>query len=275
MNETVRNHIRIALEEDLKAEKDVTSRAIFTDEVSTYYLVSKDDGILCGLDIFREIYTQVDPSIEIFSNKKDGDRISYGEEIAVLKGNTATLLEGERTALNYLGHLSGIATKAQIYAEEAQGKTQILDTRKTIPGLRELEKYAVACGGAMNHRMGLYDMVMIKDNHIDAAGSIKEAVNRIRAKWKNRFKIEVETRNLEEVRQALEMKVDRIMLDNMSNEMMKKAVKIIGDKAETEASGNMTLGRIKEVSQTGVDFISVGDLTHTVTVFDFSIRKNL
>ncbi|MBQ3923714.1 MAG: carboxylating nicotinate-nucleotide diphosphorylase, partial [Spirochaetales bacterium] len=159
------------------------------------------------------------------------------------------------------------------FAAQSNGKLKILDTRKTIPGLRYLQKYAVACGGGQNHRIGLFDMVLIKDNHIDAAGSIRAAVENVRKMWGDKFKIEVETRNLDEVRQALEMHADRIMLDNMPDDVMAEAVKIIDGKAEIEASGNMTIDRIAPLSKIGIDFISFGELTHTVKVFDFSLKK--
>ncbi|WP_053228411.1 carboxylating nicotinate-nucleotide diphosphorylase [Spirochaeta cellobiosiphila] len=270
----IMNHVKTALQEDLLEKGDVTSRAIFNDtETSQVYLISKDAGVLAGTDVYQEVFRQIDPSVEIEFFKSDGDVLKEKDTIARLTGPTFALLEGERTALNYLGHLSGIATATAQYCAELEGKTRILDTRKTIPGLRFLEKYAVNCGGGTNHRMGLHDMVMIKDNHIDAAGSITEAVKRVRKKWDTQFKIEVETRNLNEIEEALACSVDRILLDNMTTEMLKQAVTIIGDKAETEASGNMTLERIKEVSLTGVDFISVGALTHSVKVFDFSMRK--
>ena len=175
--------------------------------------------------------------------------------------------------MNLLSHLSGIASKTNEFVRETNGRSTILDTRKTLPGLRELQKYAVRCGGGENHRMGLYDMVMVKDNHIDAAGGIEKAVNKVRDKWGSKYKIEVETRTLEEVGKALISGVDRIMLDNMNIETMRKAVELINGKTETEASGNMILDRISKVSQTGVDFISVGELTHTVKAFDFSLKR--
>ena len=175
--------------------------------------------------------------------------------------------------MNLLSHLSGIASKTNEFVRETNGRSTILDTRKTLPGLRELQKYAVCCGGGENHRMGLYDMVMIKDNHIDAAGGIEKAVKKVREKWGSKFKIVVETRDLEEVKQAVRSGVDRIMLDNMNIETMHKAIELINGKTETEASGNMTLERISEVSRTGVDYISVGELTHTVKAFDFSLKR--
>ncbi|MCF7792563.1 MAG: carboxylating nicotinate-nucleotide diphosphorylase [Candidatus Cloacimonetes bacterium] len=261
------------LKEDFADLGDVTGEAIFKNEQNQFVLIAKQSGILCGILEFKSVIESVDNSIEIKLNFKDGDKIEENDEIAILSGKVSSILKAERTALNILAHLSGIASKTSQFVEASKGKSIILDTRKTLPGLRKLQKYAVRCGGGQNHRMGLFDMVMIKDNHIDAAGGISKAVQKIRDKWQNRFGIEVETRNLQEVKEALECKVDRIMLDNMNCEMMKKAVEIISGKCETEASGNMTLERIPEVSDTGVDFISVGELTHSVKAFDFSLRK--
>jgi nicotinate-nucleotide pyrophosphorylase (carboxylating) len=262
-----------AFEEDLGELGDVTGEAIFSDEIDTFVLIAKDEGVLCGKKEFQEIFNSLDKSIMLEWFYQDMEKLHNGEKVAKITGKVSSILKAERTALNILSHLSGIATKTARFVEAANGKTTILDTRKTLPGLRELQKYAVRCGGGANHRMGLCDMVMIKDNHIDAAGGIFLAVQKIRNKWKDRFKIEVETRNLQEVEEALKCNVDRIMLDNMDSEMMKKAVEFISGKAEVEASGNMTLERIPEVAETGVDFISVGELTHTVKAFDFSLRK--
>ena len=247
--------------------------AIFADEKDNFYLLSKDEGVLCGINYFKEVFHKLDANIQINLKIPDSDEVKKGDVVATIYGEVRLVLQAERTALNLLSHLSGIATKTAHFVKETNGKATILDTRKTIPVYRELQKYAVRCGGGKNHRMGLYDMVMIKDNHIDAAGGISQAVQKIREKWGSRFKIEIETRSLEEVKIALESKVDRIMLDNMSNEKMKKAVELIGGNTETEASGNMTLDRILEVAKTGVDFISVGELTHTVQAFDFSLKR--
>ncbi len=266
------NLVKYALEEDLTEVGDVTSKAIFTNENDTFSIVSKDTGILCGIEVVMDVFKEVDSGISVNFLKNDGDELSPGTLVAAISGKVRSILTAERTALNFLSHLSGIATKTHTYTLIAKGAV-ILDTRKTIPGLRKLEKYAVSCGGGQNHRMGLYDMVMIKDNHIDAAGGIPQAVQRIRDMWSNTYKIEVEARTLEEVRLALDSGADRIMLDNMSLRMMKEAVHIVGGKAETEASGNVTLEKISSIADTGVDFISVGGLTHTITAFDFSLRK--
>ncbi|HPS58448.1 MAG TPA: carboxylating nicotinate-nucleotide diphosphorylase [Spirochaetota bacterium] len=265
--------IKMALFEDLRAAGDITSDAIFGKEAFSYKLVSKDNGILCGIGIFRRVMTIVDPLIEVRSAYKDRDMIKNGDIIADVSGPVKSILKAERTALNLLSHLSGIATRTALFAAQTGGRSKILDTRKTLPGYRELQKYAVLCGGGENHRMGLYDMVMIKDNHSDAAGGIAAAVARVRSAHGTSYKVEVEARNINEVRQAIDAGADRIMLDNMSIDDMKKSVEIIGGRAETEASGNMTLERIREVSMTGVNYISAGELTHSVRAFDFSLKE--
>lgn len=266
--------IRTALKEDMGSVGDVTSKSIFSGkERAVFTLLAKDDGILCGLDPFAYTFTVLDPSSSVERFFADGDRVRRGDIVARVRGKLTAILSGERTALNIVSHLSAIATKSSVFREAAGQKPVILDTRKTIPGLRYLQKYAVATGGASNHRIGLFDMVLIKDNHIDAAGGISIAVERARKRWGNRFKIEVETRTLAEVAEALEAGVDRIMLDNMSNSQMKEAVTLIAGRAETEASGNMTLERLGTLGETGVDFVSFGELTHTVTVFDFSLKQ--
>jgi nicotinate-nucleotide pyrophosphorylase (carboxylating) len=265
--------LKFSFQEDLAGQPDVTSSAIFSDEKDVYKLVAKQDGILCGKKIFAAAFAFIDEQTKVQFNYADGDEINKTDLIATVEGKISSILTAERIALNFLSHLSGIATKTAAFVQATRGKTKILDTRKTLPGLRQLQKYAVRCGGGQNHRMGLYDMVMIKDNHIDGAGSIEKAVDLIRKKWHDKFKIEVETRNIIEVKQALAQNVDVIMLDNMSFDTMKKAVKIVDDNSITEASGNMSLERIAQVAETGVDFISVGELTHTVKAFDFSLKK--
>jgi len=264
--------IEMALFEDLRASGDVTADAIFRNENFSYRLVAKESGILCGIDIFTRVVLTVDPRIELSCSYSDRDSIKKGDIIADVSGPVKSVLKAERTALNLLSHLSGIATRTSLFVAETGGRCVILDTRKTLPGYREIQKYAVRCGGGSNHRMGLYDMVMIKDNHSDAAGGIAAAVAKIRSVYGSTFRVEVEVRNTEEVMQAVEAGADRIMLDNMSTAEMKKSVNLIAHRAETEASGNMTLERIGEVSMTGVDYISVGELTHSVRAFDFSLK---
>lgn len=266
--------IRLAFEEDLLDVGDVTSLAIFSDEESTYKLYAKDNGILCGIDIFKDVFHYLDSQVNFKFYFSDGNFISHGDLIAEISGKVLSMLQAERVGLNFLSNLSAIATKTAKFVEKADGKCEILDTRKTLPGYRFLQKYAVKCGGGNNHRMGLHDLVMIKDNHHDAVGGISEAVKRVRDRWQNRFKIEVETRNLTEVQEALNCQVDIIMLDNMSNDLMRECVELIAGKAKVEASGNMNLARIKGVAETGVDYISIGELTHTIKAFDFSLRKS-
>ncbi len=273
MKKDISELIKTALYEDIKDSVDITSSAIFTNEEDHFYLLAKDEGILCGIDIFEKVFKTIDSLCSFKTDMSDGDKIEKNMIIANISGKVATIFKAERTALNLLSHLSGIASKTNEFVKRTNGRATILDTRKTLPGLRELQKYAVRCGGGENHRMGLYDMVMIKDNHIDAAGGIEKAVKKVRDKWGNKFKIEVESRDLEEVRRALNSGIDRILLDNMNIENIKKAVELINGKTETEASGNMTIDRISEVSRTGVDYISVGELTHTVKAFDFSLKR--
>ena len=237
------NLLELALSEDLSENGDVTSRAIFSSERTEALLKSKDEGVLAGIDYFRRVFERVDDSIEIELLKNDGDYLMPGDEIARLKGPTVTILEAERTGINFLSFLSGIATETHKHVKAAseKGNCVILDTRKTLPGYRSLSKYAVTAGGGENHRMGLFDMVMIKDNHADAAGSITNAVDRVRRKWGDRFRIEVECRNLEEVREALGLKVDVIMLDNMDEKSTLEAVDLGKGDVKFEASGNMDL----------------------------------
>jgi len=265
--------IEMALNEDLLDTGDITSEAIFKDELYSYKLMAKESGILCGIDIFTTVMKHVDKNITVTNFFNDRDTINRGNIVADISGPVVSILKAERTALNFISHLSAIATKTSIFVKRADGKVIILDTRKTLPGYRELQKYAVNCGGGENHRMGLYDMVMIKDNHSDAAGGISAAVERVKARWGDKYKIEVEARNMEEVKEALKCGAHRIMLDNMSDADMEAAVELIAGRAETEASGNMNLQRIKSTSLTGVDYISFGELTNSVKAFDFSLKE--
>ncbi|SIQ48329.1 nicotinate-nucleotide pyrophosphorylase [carboxylating] [Alkalispirochaeta americana] len=267
-----------ALEEDLGGLPpkglDITSEAIFSDETGQFSLIAKESGVLCGKEVVSAVVARVDPSVRVSWRYNDGDSFSGGAVIASLDGSVRTILQAERTALNFLSHLSGIATRTAEFVHALGGRSVLLDTRKTVPGYRLLQKYAVRCGGGENHRTGLYDMVMIKDNHIDAAGGIMAAVERVRTRWGDRYKIEVEARTLKEVEDALACGVDRIMLDNMSDHEMSQAVKLVAGRAETEASGTMTRERIARVAPTGVDYISFGMLTHTVIPVDFSLRTH-
>lgn len=267
--------ITIALSEDLMKQGDITSSAIFDkQEKATFHLFAKAQGIICGCKLFEQVMEEVDKDILVIFFVEDGSFIEKGTKVATISGAIASILTAERTALNFLAHLSGIATQTAKYvAAIKHTSATILDTRKTLPAYRKLEKYAVLCGGAKNHRQGLYDMVMIKDNHIDSAGSIQKAVTKIREKWQRQFPIEVEVRNEKELKEALACKVNRIMLDNMSIAKMQEAVKISKGAIPLEASGNITLDTVKDVAETGVDFISVGALTHSVKSFDFSLKK--
>ena len=263
----------LALSEDLGGTGDVTSRAVFSDQKSSAVLISKDNGILAGVPYFKKVFSRIDPDVSVVFKKSDGDTLTEGDQVAFISGLTVSILEAERTAINFISFLSGIATMSSGYVKAASsGRAVILDTRKTLPGYRELSKYAVAAGGAQNHRMGLYDMVMIKDNHIDAAGSITSAVERVREKWGSKYRIEVETRNTAEVQEAVNAGADIVMLDNMSSKECAEAVKMFAGKVLFEASGNMNLEKVREYSSVNVDFISVGALTHSVKAFDFSLR---
>lgn len=265
--------IKKAITEDINYI-DVSSAYLFGDDDRTEaYFVSKADGVLCGIEVALRVFSLLDNTLEYKLYKHDGDEIKAGDLIAEFSGKTLKLLEGERTALNLLQHMSGVAsmTNAAVKAIEGTDST-IADTRKTLPGLRAIQKYAVTCGGGHNHRYNLSDAAMLKDNHIDAGGGITKTVRALRAKIGHTVKIEVETRTLDEVREAVEAGADIIMLDNMSLETMQEAVSIIDGKALTEASGNVTLENIKTVAEAGVNIISMGAITHSVKAFDISMR---
>lgn len=270
--EQIKKLIEHALAEDIGPGDITTEATIPKTSTSSAVMLAKQELVLAGLDVSREVFLQLDPDVQFTAYAKDGDRMHAGTEIARLSGNTRALLMGERVALNLLQHMSGIATLTAKYVEKVSGtKARILDTRKTLPGLRQLEKYAVRIGGGKNHRIGLYDMVLIKDNHIKAAGGIAKAIEAAR-KRSGQLKIEVETRNLDEVREALAAKADIIMLDNMQIDTMQVAVKTVGGRALVEASGNVTLELIRRIAETGVDFISSGSLTHSAPAADISMK---
>lgn len=267
--------IKNAIKEDINYVDISADYLIPETQEDTAYFVSKADGVLCGLDVALRVFELLDPNFTAVCYKKDGDEIKKGDRIADLKGKTSLLLKGERTALNLLQHMSGIATATNKAVKIVEGtNAQITDTRKTLPGMRALQKYAVTCGGGKNHRFNLSDGAMLKDNHIDAGGGITNAVNALRAKLGHMVKIEVETRDLDEVREALATGAEIIMLDNMTCEMMKEAVEICGGKAKLEASGGITLETLRAVAETGVDIISIGALTHSVTAFDISMKMD-
>lgn len=271
--ESIRNLVKTALEEDISTG-DITSIAIFDgSETSSAYITAKQDGIVCGTDLVKLVYSMINDDIECEILINDGKTVKKGDIAVRIEGPTKMLLEGERTALNFFQRMSGIATKTANIVKLVEGTNiKILDTRKTLPGFRMLDKYAVACGGGTNHRIGLYDMVLIKDNHIKAAGSITKAVKKVRDTWETQYTVETETTTLEEVKEALASESDIIMLDNMDKETMKKALEMIGGKAKTEISGNMSPEKILSLKDLAVDYISIGALTHSVEAFDWSMK---
>ena len=267
--------IKTALSEDINYIDSTADLLIDENSTSSAYFMAKADGVLAGIDIALRVFTILDPEMKIELFKKDGDRVKKGDIIANFSGHTRLMLKAERTSLNILQHMSGIATYTDKCVQAVSGtNASITDTRKTLPGLRALQKYAVTVGGGRNHRYNLTDAAMLKDNHIDAYGGIRPAVEALRKKAGHMLQIEVETRNLDEVKEALECGVNVIMLDNMTAEQMREAVKLIDGRAKTEASGNVTLENIRAVAETGVDIISLGALTHSVTAFDISMKWN-
>lgn len=267
------NIIKTALMEDINYIDAAADNLIPADHKSSAYYVAKDTGVVCGIEVAKRVFELVGEDVEFNILLGDGSKVRKGDIIAELKGSTLTLLKGERTALNILQHMSGIATATNKCVEAVAGtNASVTDTRKTLPGLRALQKYAVTIGGGKNHRFNLSDAAMLKDNHIDAYGGITAAVKALREKIGHTVKIEVEVRNLVELREALENKVEIIMLDNMSCEEMKQAVDITAGRALLEASGNITSENIRTVAETGVDIISLGALTHSVKCFDISMK---
>ena len=265
--------IKRGLEEDINYIDVTTDYLIPENQISTARFVAKDNGVLAGIEVAMRVFTLIDDTVRFELFKKDGDKVSKGDIILTMKGHTISLLKGERTALNLVQHMSGIATATNRCVELVKGtNASIADTRKTLPGLRALQKYAVVAGGGKNHRYNLSDAAMLKDNHIDAYGSLTNAVNALRAKAGHMVKIEVETRSLEELEEALAVGADVIMLDNMDCATMAEAVRRTAGSAKLEASGNITLENISEVAKTGVDIISLGALTHSVTCFDISMK---
>lgn len=265
--------IKRAIEEDINYVDVTTDYLIPDGHMSDAVFVAKDSGVLCGIDIGARVFELLDNTVNTEILIKDGQKVNKGDIIARLSGPTKALLKGERTALNIVQHLSGIATATNKCVQLVKGtNASIADTRKTLPGLRALQKYAVTVGGGKNHRFNLSDGAMLKDNHIDAYGSLTNAVNALREKIGHMVKIEVEVRNLDELNEALSAKADVIMLDNMNCQQMAEAVKIADKRAKLEASGNITLDNIAEVAQTGVDIISLGALTHSVKCFDISMK---
>ena len=264
--------VRRALAEDIGSGDATTNSIVETSATAKVQIVAKQSGVIAGLDVARTVFLQLDEHLVFTPRVSDGLMVSQGQLLADVSGSARTLLTGERTALNFLGRMSGIATLTRHFVDAVAGtRAVILDTRKTAPGLRTIDKLAVRLGGGQNHRQGLFDMVMIKDNHIDYAGSLREAVRRVRDSGVN-LEIEVEARSIKEVREALEMNVERILLDNMTTAMMREAVDLNAGVAKLEASGNVTLATVRDIADTGVDYISVGALTHSPPTFDVSLK---
>lgn len=261
-------------------QEDITSEDITTNSVMPHYqlgeveLICKEDGVIAGLDVFKRVFTLLDESTEVTFTCKDGDRVRKGEKLGIIRGDIRVLLSGERTALNFLQRMSGIATYTRKIADLLKGtKTKLLDTRKTTPNMRVFEKYAVKVGGGYNHRYNLSDGILLKDNHIGAAGGVKEAVQMAKEYAPFVRKIEIEVENLDMLREALEAGADIIMLDNMSVEDMREAVKLCAGKAETECSGNVTKENVAKLVDIGVDYISSGALTHSSPILDLSLKN--
>lgn len=262
-----------ALHEDITGMDVTTDFLLDEQHESDAYLMAKDEGVLCGMEIAERVFALAGEGVTFTAKAKDGDRVKYGDILAVMHGKTRTLLKGERTALNLLQHLSGIATQTRRCVDLVGGtNASIADTRKCMVGIRAMQKYAVRCGGGKNHRFNLSDGAMLKDNHIDACGGILPAITQLRAHIGHMMRIEVEVRTLDELREALAAKADIIMLDNMDCGTMKEAVRITNGAAKLEASGGITVETLRAVAETGVDIISIGALTHSVKAFDISMK---
>jgi len=269
--------IDIALREDIGSGDHSSLACIGNDKIGNAYCLAKDDGIICGLDLAEFIFNKIDKSLEFKSNFIDGNEIKKGDTVFTVVGKSISILTAERLVLNFMQRLSGVATQSKKISNLLIGfHTKVLDTRKTTPGMRLFEKYAVKIGGSFNHRIGLYDMIMLKDNHIDFAGGIKKAIEKTHDYLKEHnlnLNIEVETRNLDEVQQVLNVGgIQRIMLDNFTPELLKEAITLIDGKFETEASGGITIETIQSFAASGVDFISVGALTHSAKSIDLSLK---
>lgn len=274
MKINIDDYIINTLKEDITSEDVSTNAVMPEDKQGKADLICKQDGIVCGLDVFERTFKILDDTSRFEANFKDGDFVKKGDLIGVIYGDVKAILSGERTALNYLQRMSGIATMTREYVNELDGyKTVLLDTRKTTPNMRPFEKHAVKVGGATNHRYNLSDGVLLKDNHIGAAGSVTKAIEMAKAYAPFVRKIEIETETLEQVKEALDAGADIIMLDNMDNDTMRKAVEMIDGKAQTECSGNVTKERLKEIAEIGVDFVSCGALTHSAMIMDVSLKN--
>ncbi len=269
----VQTLIHLALTEDV-ASGDVTTRAIFSPEdCSVAHIIAKESGVFCGAFMASYVYDTISPRVTVKKVMPEGERVQSGDTVMSLEGPTIALLEGERIVLNFMQRMCAVATRtASLVALTQDASFSVLDTRKTLPGFRVLDKYAVVCGGGRNHRMGLHDMVLIKDNHIRAAGSITKALTSVREKYAQKYRVEVETTTIEEVSEALYCGADIIMLDNMDRETMMKEIDIINGRAKIELSGNFTEEKIAAIKDLRVDFVSVGALTHSVKAFDLSMK---
>ena len=271
---TIEETVHVALREDI-GDGDITAELIPADTISLANIISREDCVFCGMDWFEEVFRQIDDEVFIEWNIQDGDSIEAGGTICSLSGSSRSLLTGERTALNFLQTLSATATLASRYAAAVAGtNTVVLDTRKTIPGLRAAQKYAVTCGGCQNHRMGLFDAILIKENHILAAGSIQAAVDEARFHSPG-YPVEVEVENITQLEQAIDAGVDRILLDNFNTDKIRQAVELSNGRIPLEASGGITLDNIRDYAETGVDYISTGSLTKDIIAVDLSMRFSM
>jgi nicotinate-nucleotide pyrophosphorylase (carboxylating) len=271
--QVVRQAIADALAEDLGLAGDITTAAtVKADAMAEAVIASRQEGVISGLDLAAAAFVALDDGISLEFIVRDGARVKKGDAVARIRGNARAMLSAERVALNYLGRLSGIASLTRLYVDAISGtKAAIVDTRKTTPGLRAFEKYAVRCGGGQNHRTGLFDAILIKDNHIVAAGGIDAAIERARAYAGHMVKIEVEVDTLEQLKRVLNYKVDAVLLDNMAPAMLREAVQLAGGRVLTEASGGVNLMTVREIAETGVDLISAGALTHSAPVLDLGL----
>ena len=269
----IRNIVQSAIEEDVGATDITTTAALTGEEIGKAMALAKSAVVVAGIDVFKETFFFVDPGMQFKGCCKDGEFVEKGGCLGEISGNLSRILTAERVALNFLQRMCGIATLTRRYVDEVKGtKAKILDTRKTAPGLRYLDKYAVRIGGGHNHRYGLHDGVLIKDNHIAAAGGISQALTRVRGRLPHTLKVEIEVKNIQELEEAISSGADVIMLDNMSLEEIRKAVAVTGGRVLLEASGNVTLANVRKIAETGVDFISVGALTHSVPASDISLK---
>lgn len=270
---SVREHVLEALKEDIGMGDRTTTAIVPAEHRSEGIWKANESGVIAGLDVVRELFLLLDPSVRFSPSIRDGDEVRAGDEFATIEGPTRSILTGERVSLNYLRHLSGIATMTRRAVKEVEGyDCRVADTRKTTPGMRMFEKYAVQVGGGVNHRLRLDDALLIKDNHIAVAGSITEAVRRVREQLGHVIAVEVETETPEQVKEAVHCRVDAILLDNMTPTQLREAVEIVPDEIVTEASGNLVPGQLRQVAAAGVDIISLGSLTHSVRALDISLN---